>query len=94
LAEAATRYDPCGAIEAYHRVGEVLAARPELLATFVALGFRPLANPVLRRVFAWHITIAEACRQLGVPASPTLARLNAAAAHTAGGRVPLSILDD
>jgi hypothetical protein len=86
-------YDPAGPIEAHHRVGDVLAARPELLPTFLALGFRPLANPVLRRLFAGTVSIAEACRHVGTPVSVAVARLNTAA-ESPGGRVRLSVLDD
>src|SRR5262249_28313729 len=38
-----------GPVTAEHRVGAVLERRPELLPTFLAFGFRPLANPLLRR---------------------------------------------
>jgi hypothetical protein len=34
------------------------------LETFLALGFRPLANPLLRKTVARHVSIGQACRQL------------------------------
>src|SRR5262249_40878070 len=35
-----------------HRVGDVLDCYPELLPTFLAFGFKPLANPLLRKTLA------------------------------------------
>jgi hypothetical protein len=61
-----------------HRVGEVLAAYPELLPTFLAHGFKPLANPLLRRTVARHVSLERACRLLGMDAAPLVADLNAA----------------
>jgi hypothetical protein len=90
-APAAPGYDPGGPIEPGHRVGDVLAKRPDLLPAFVQLGFRPLANPVLRHLMATNLTVESACRHAGKPADEVLAALNRAANH---GRVPLSILDD
>jgi hypothetical protein len=84
-------FDPNGPIEAAHRVGDVLAKRPDLLPAFVELGFRPLANPVLRRLMAANLTLEGACRHAGKSSSEVLAALNRAANH---GRVSLSILDD
>ena len=51
-----------------NRVGEVLDRYPDLLDTFLAFGFTPLANPVLRRTLARYVTIAQACRRLQVAA--------------------------
>ncbi|MFO0929121.1 MAG: DUF1858 domain-containing protein [Gemmataceae bacterium] len=63
-------------IEATHRVGELLDAHPELLDTFVGLGFQPLRNPVLRRTVARQVTVGRACRLAGVPLDAALAALN------------------
>jgi hypothetical protein len=65
-------------IEAGHLVGEVLDRHPELLETFLALGFRPLANPLLRRTVARRVSIRQACRQLGLIDADVVAALNAA----------------
>ncbi len=48
------------------RVNEVLDRHPELLEVFVDHGFRPLANPILRKTLARRVTVGEACRQLNV----------------------------
>ena len=53
---------------AANRVGDVLDRYPHLLDVFLAHGFAPLANPVVRRVAAGRITIAAACRRMGVDA--------------------------
>jgi hypothetical protein len=69
------------------RVGDVLDRYPHLLDVFVAHGFAPLANPVVRRVAAGRTTIAAACRRMGVDAGALLAELNdarAGAGHHAG----------
>jgi hypothetical protein len=62
---ATVPYVPGMPIEVGHTVGEVLDCHPELLETFLALGFRPLANPLLRKTVARHVSIGQACRQLG-----------------------------
>lgn len=40
---------------------------PELVDVLVGLGFKPLANPVLRKTVGSHITITKASNMLGVP---------------------------
>jgi hypothetical protein len=65
-------------IEAGHRVGAVLDHHPALLDTFIALGFRPLANRLLRRTVARRVTIAQACRHLGLDPVTVVAALNRA----------------
>jgi hypothetical protein len=71
---------PGAPIKAGHTVGEVLERHPELLQTFLALGFRPLANPLLRKTVARHVSIAQACRHLGREPGQVLEALNRAAA--------------
>jgi hypothetical protein len=66
-------------IEGSHRVGDVLDAHPALLNTFLALGFTPLGNPLLRRLLARRVTIAGACRRLGLDEREVVAALNQAA---------------
>lgn len=73
-------YIPGTPIEAGHTVGEVLDRHPELLATFLGLGFRPLANPVLRTTVARHISIGQACRQVGREPGEVVEALNRACA--------------
>lgn len=75
---APVAYAPGSAIEAEHRVGEILDAHPELLDTFLGLGFRPLANPLLRKTVARQVSVAQACRQLGCNLGEVLAALNQA----------------
>ncbi len=76
-------------VEAGHRVGEVLDLYPSLANVFAAFGFRPLANPYLRRTLAARVSVGEACRYLGVDAATLLAALNAARPETPPGRHPL-----
>jgi hypothetical protein len=59
-------------------VGPVLDRYPFLLDTFLAYGFRPLSNPLLRRSVARYLTIAAACRYRGIACEPFLASLNEA----------------
>jgi hypothetical protein len=73
-------YVPGSLIEVGHTVGEVLDHHPELLETFLALGFKPLANPLLRRTVARHVRIGQACRQLGCEPGPVVEALNRACA--------------
>jgi hypothetical protein len=73
-------YVPGTPIEAGHTVGEVLERHPELLETFLALGFLPLANPLLRKTVARHVSIGQACRQLGREPGEVVNALNHARA--------------
>jgi hypothetical protein len=76
-------------IEEGHRVGEVLDLYPELANVFAAFGFRPVANPYLRRTLAARVRVGEACRYLGVDPNALLAALNAARPIPLPGRHPL-----
>lgn len=58
-------------------VAEVLDRHPALLPVFVEFGFRPLANPVLRRTAARGVTVELACRIVGTDVTAFLAALNA-----------------
>jgi hypothetical protein len=69
-------YVPGAPIEAGHTVGEVLERHPEMLETFLALGFRPLANPLLRKTVARHVSIGQACRQIGRETKEVVEALN------------------
>ncbi|MFO0880701.1 MAG: DUF1858 domain-containing protein [Gemmataceae bacterium] len=73
--ESSGQGDP---IEARHTVSAVLARYPETLPTFLALGFRPLANPVLRATLAHGVRVEMACRMLGLKSDEVIAALNAA----------------
>jgi hypothetical protein len=73
-------------LQAEHLVGDVLDHHPGLLETFLRLGFRPLANPLLRRTVARHVSIGQASRQLGLTSAEVLEALNrdrATALHVA-----------
>jgi hypothetical protein len=74
-------------------VGEVLDIYPELVETFVAFGFAPLANPLLRRTAARRVTVARACRVLNVQVEPFLETLNAARERSARGRTLLMVAE-
>ncbi len=89
---AAPPYVPGALIEGGHTVGEVLDRHPELLETFLALGFRPLANPVLRRTVARHVRIGQACRHLGREPGEVLDTLNRAAAGEQPRRQALPVV--
>jgi Domain of unknown function (DUF1858) len=76
---------PFGApVKAGDRVGDVLDCYPELLQTFLALGFRPLAGSVLRRTITRRVTVERVCQQLGLDVAPVLAALNRARPAGAG----------
>jgi hypothetical protein len=76
---AAITYIPGSPIEDGHRVGDVLDHHPDMLETFLSLGFRSLTNPLMRRTVANWVTIAQACRWIGVNRDETLKTLNRAA---------------
>jgi hypothetical protein len=77
---AAPAYIPGTPIGVEHTVGDVLRHHPELLETFLTLGFRPLANPLLRKLVARHVSIGQACRQVGREPAEVLTALNRACA--------------
>jgi Domain of unknown function (DUF1858) len=79
-------------IQAQHRVGDVLDNYPHLLATFLAFGFKPLASPWLRNTMAHRVTIAQACRFVGVDTDALLMRLNQERTGTARTRIPLQLI--
>jgi hypothetical protein len=60
------------------RVGELLAAYPDLLPVFLTSGFTALANPILRRTVARGISIGQACRLHGIDETRFLGQLTAA----------------
>jgi hypothetical protein len=68
---------PDAAIGPEDRVGAVLDRYPELLETFLAFGFRPLANPLVRRALAARVTLRGACGLAGVDVDRLIAALNA-----------------
>jgi hypothetical protein len=70
-----------GVIAPSDRVGAVLDRYPFLLDTFLAFGFRPLSNPLLRRRMARYVTVAAACRYMEVDLETFLAALNDARAR-------------
>jgi hypothetical protein len=79
-------------IEAGHTVGDVLERHPALLDTFLALGFRPLANPLLRKTVARHVSIGQACRLLGHQPAEVLEALNVACATAPQRLVSLPVI--
>lgn len=89
---ATVPYVPGTAIEAGHVVGEVLDRHPELLETFLALGFRPLANPLLRNTVARGVSIGQACRQLGLDRGTVVEALNRARAAAPRTLRPLTMV--
>jgi hypothetical protein len=79
-------------IEPHHRVGDVLNQHPALLETFLGLGFRPLANPLLRRTLARFVTIEGACRKLGIDTAEVIDALNRARERQPNRRLGLPVL--
>jgi hypothetical protein len=77
-----------------HRVADVLDRDPELLDVFLSFGFRPLANPVLRRTLGRTVTIAQACRLMGRDPNALLDALNTARRKPAGRKLALPVLPD
>jgi NnrS protein/Domain of unknown function (DUF1858) len=67
-----------GAIRAEDRVGAILDRYPHLLDTFLVFGFHPLANPLYRRTLARQVSLATACRFMGVERDRLLTALNEA----------------
>ncbi len=59
-------------------VAEVLRVYPETLETFLKHGFKPLANPMLRRTVAATVSVEGAARLLDVDLDHLLADLNRA----------------
>jgi hypothetical protein len=57
-------------------VGDVLDACPELLPVFLAFGFKPLAKSFFRKTIAYRISLANACRFVGVSLPKLLEALN------------------
>lgn len=83
-----------GPVTANHNVGAVLDRYPDLLPTFVAFGFRPLQNPVLRRTLARSVTVGQACRLVGVDVVALLTALNEDLEDIAQARaVPLTVVE-
>ncbi|MCC6487653.1 MAG: DUF1858 domain-containing protein [Candidatus Hydrogenedentes bacterium] len=58
-------------------VADVLRAYPETLETFLAFGFKPLSNPVLRRTLAAAVTVERAAAMHGADLALLLTALNA-----------------
>jgi hypothetical protein len=79
-------------IEARDYVGEVMDLHPDLLATFIALGFTPLANPLLRQSVARFVTIGQACRQLNCNPEDVIAALNQSLERTEQRKIELPVL--
>lgn len=82
-----------GPITGDQLVGPLLDRHPELLPTLVAFGFRPLANPILRRTVTRGITLVAACHFAGVDVQQVLAVLNAELARAATGSGSLPVVD-
>ncbi len=64
-------------IRAQDTPADVIDRHPELLETFLAHGFRPLANPMVRKQLGRVVTLATACQRMGVDLDAFLAALNA-----------------
>jgi hypothetical protein len=75
-----------------HLVGAVLDQHPELLEVFLSFGFHALANPLLRRTVAPHVSIATACRLLNVDIEHLLIALNSALEQRTRRRQSLPVL--
>lgn len=58
-------------------VAALIADRPDLISALVAVGFTPLADPVVRAVMASRTTLREACERHGRSLDAVLAALEA-----------------
>jgi hypothetical protein len=76
-----------------HRVGDILAQYPDLLDTFLAFGFRPLANPALRKTLARQVTLSQACRLMNVDLQQLLDTLNRARDRAMNGKIELPVME-
>jgi hypothetical protein len=88
----AGRLRPGSPIASTSLVGDVLEQQPELLSVFLSFGFRPLANPLLRRALAGQITLEKACRLTGQDTRQLLEALNRERAQGPAGRYALTVL--
>jgi hypothetical protein len=79
------------AITLNDRVGDVLETHPHLLNTFLSFGFRPLANPWLRKTLARSVTLEHACRLLGIDTQDFLDALNAGRVKYSAGKYSLPV---
>jgi hypothetical protein len=93
-ADSATSLTPGEPIVVTNRVGEVLDRYPGLLDTFLAFGFKLLANPLLRKTLAHQVTLELACRILDVDAPNFVDTLNQERLHQLRGRVALPLLSE
>jgi hypothetical protein len=75
-----------------HRIGEILDRYPRLLEVLLSFGFRPLANPILRKTIAPYVTVERACSLLNVNMQQLLDALNTAREKPAQGRMSLPVL--
>ena len=64
-------------VRADDTVADVLDAHPDLLPVFFKFGFRPLANPILRRTSARGVSVSLACKIIGADLGKFLVALNA-----------------
>lgn len=71
----------CLPITSQTNVLQLVEQYPQTLPVFIAHGFAPLANPVLRRLVARDVTIAKACKMHEIPVEPFLAELEQAIAR-------------
>ena len=75
-------------IDPDQNVAELLRQRPWALAVLVDLGFKPLANPVTRKVMAHLVTLRQACERNDRTLEEVLVALQAAAPQTASEETP------
>jgi hypothetical protein len=74
-----TRRVPMSRIDPDLTVAEILDREPWALPVLVDLGFKPLANPVTRKVMSHLLTLRQACARNDRPLEAVLAALEAAA---------------
>src|SRR5262249_42275335 len=76
-----------------HFVADVLARYPRLIDTFVAFGFKPLTNPILRRTLARGVTIRRACRLTDVDEAGFIDVLNDQREKLTASKVLLTVCE-
>ncbi|MFN8008396.1 MAG: DUF1858 domain-containing protein [Terriglobia bacterium] len=64
------------AVSPLDKVGDVVAAAPELIDVFVRFGFSAIRNPLLRRTLARQTSIRRACKIQGIDEADLVKALN------------------
>lgn len=75
-------------------VADVIDQRPDLLPTLIEFGFRPLANPILRKTAARRVTLRQACQLTGANLNQLLQKLNHQKGAVASNTIALPVVEN